>query len=150
MTNGTEAAPAVGWVKVVAGIVVFFGVLVSLAAHPTTAAPAMALLDMIYWPIDGAETADAPATRLLAAIGGGVMTGWGVMIWLSADMLAARTDQLRRLLLWSAGAWLTVDSLGSIAAGAWLNVIFNLVFAALVVWALRGSSRAPAASAPPR
>ena len=117
------------WLKILAGVVIFFGVYVALAAHPATAGLVAPVVDMIVWPINGAETFAASEARLISAIGGGVMAGWGVLLWLVATRLYAREPALAKsMILWSIGVWFVIDSIGSVAAGAPLNVLLNLTF----------------------
>lgn len=60
------------------GSVIAFGALTALAAWPATAPPANLLADLLHWPLNGTEKIDTPRARLLAAIAGGVMVGWGL------------------------------------------------------------------------
>ncbi len=63
------------------------------------------------------------------AIGGGVMTGWGIMLWMLATRLYPREPALaRQLIVTSIVAWFIVDSAGSILSGAPLNALFNVSF----------------------
>jgi hypothetical protein len=84
--------------------------------------------DLIFWPLDGAEALAANEARLLAAISGGVMVGWGVMLWLVVTRLLPADPMLARtMLVWGMLAWFFVDSTGSLAAGAPINVALNTV-----------------------
>jgi hypothetical protein len=115
-------------------LLIVFGLATALAAHPVTAGITRFLADLIIWPVDGRETLASPDARLLAAIGGGLMAGWGLMIWLVAGRLYPRDPELARtLILASVAAWFVIDSLGSVAAGAPLNAVLNVVFL-LVFW----------------
>lgn len=119
----------VRWLKIGAASLVGFGLLVAVAAIPAMNGPAAWLLDLIYFPLDGAEAAGAPADRLLSAIAGGVMAGWGVMIWIVAGEIYPADPALgRRLILSSIIIWFVIDSSMSVAAGAPLNVVGNLGF----------------------
>jgi hypothetical protein len=120
------------WLRAAAATVVVFGGLIVLGAHPATAWPVASMADLIFWPFDGRQTVGAPATRLLSAITGGVMVGWGVMLWLVADRLLPRDPHLAAALIRNGStSWFIVDSLGSLAAGAPLNVLGNAVFLAI-------------------
>ena len=100
-----------------------------MAAIPALSGPTQFLLDLIYFPVDGAQAVDSSAARLLNAITGGLMTGLGVMTFLIADELLPREPALaRRILLAGIGTWFVVDSSMSIAAGAPLNAAFNTGF----------------------
>ena len=117
------------WLKAASAIVMGFGVLAGLAALPATAAPIQIMVDLIFWPVDGAPSAWGPETRLVSGIGGGLMTGWGFMLWLTASRLLPRDPDLARtLMLSSVGVWFVVDSLASLAAGAPLNALLNVSF----------------------
>lgn len=133
------------WLKLTSLFLIVFGLIVALGAHPLTAAPATWLADLIAWPFDGSQSLGAPETRLLAAISGGVMVGWGTMMWLIVNRLLAVDPALTRLLLIEATlAWYLVDSIGSLVAGAPINVALNTLLMLAIVapaWSLGGSSR---------
>ena len=117
------------WLRIGAALVIASGILVLSGAHPATAALLRFCADLLFWPVDGAPGDLTQTTRLLCAIGGGVMLGWGVMIWHIAALLPQAVA--RRAILSGILLWFVADSLGSILAGAWLNVAGNLVFLAL-------------------
>jgi len=134
------------WLKAAAAITIGFGLMVGLAAVPATAGVTLFFTDLIFWPIDSAQTLAAPETRLLCAIVGGIMAGWGLMLWLVVTRLYPREPALARLLiLTSIGAWFVIDSTGSLLAGAPLNALFNVVFLLIFVIPLRHTPRRAAA-----
>ena len=137
------------WLKIAADITIGFGLLLAAAAIPALSGPAEFLLDLVFFPVNGAETVDMPAARILNAITGGLMTGLGVMTFLIASELMPREPLLaRRLLLFGIGAWYVVDSSMSIAAGAPLNALFNTGFLLLFyapIWSLHTEREAEAA-----
>lgn len=115
-----------------AGVTMGFGLMTALAALPQLAAPTVMLADILIWPVDGAETGSLPEARLLYAIAGGVLTGWGWMIWLLAGEAMERQPELvRTVIRQSLLLWFAVDSTGSVLAGAPLNVLANGAFLAL-------------------
>ncbi|MEM6497948.1 MAG: hypothetical protein AAGB04_24315 [Pseudomonadota bacterium] len=120
------------WLKIGAGLVIVFGLITALGAYPPTAGVLSFLVDMIKWPVDGSQSIANEEFRLLSAVSGGVMVGWGLMIWLIAERLYDREPQLSRLMIMvSVGAWFVVDSLASIMAGAALNAVLNISFLVL-------------------
>ena len=122
------------WLKTGAAIVIGFGLLVAVAALPTLNGPVRFLADAILWPFNGAETFARPETRLMSAIGGGVMAGWGLALWhLAGEGMARAPELARRIILASVWVWFVVDGAGSIAAGAPLNAALNLGFLAIFV-----------------
>lgn len=128
--------------KTAAVMVAGFGIVVALASVPETGGLANLLADLVFWPLDGAPRVDTPAARLLAAISGGVLVGWGVTLWLITTHVlpkdaAAAASIIRSGII----AWFVVDSLGSIAAGAPLNAVLNIGFVALFLWPLRAISK---------
>ena len=59
--------------------------------------------------------------------GGGVMVGWGVMMWILVTRLMPREPALARLILIEGTlAWFVVDCLGSFASGGYLNIPLNI------------------------
>ncbi|QHQ35018.1 hypothetical protein [Algicella marina] len=114
--------------SVAALVTTAFGLLIALAAHPATSSLMQPLVGLILWAepeLAGRET------RLFAAIAGGVMFGWGLMILALVRHLADTRPRLTaRLILTGILPWFALDSLASLAAGAPLNVAANLVFLA--------------------
>lgn len=136
--------PAAGTaLKAAAAIVTGFGVIVALAALPATAGMANLLADLVFWPLDGAQRIDTPAARLLAAIAGGVLVGWGVTLWLvTAYVLPSDVSAASSIIRVGILSWFVVDSLGSIAAGAPLNAALNIGFLVLFLWPLTRQAHA--------
>lgn len=123
------SATAIVWLKFDALFVIGFGAMMAAAALPVLAAPTTLLLDLAFFPLDGAQSMDAPAIRLFSAICGGVLVGWGALLWLVADRLAPRDPGLARLMiLLSLVSWFVVDSIGSAVSGGHGNVLGNTVF----------------------
>lgn len=129
---------AITWLKAAsATLLIAFGVLTALAASPSTSVPSLLLLDSLFWPIDGAQSLAAAESRILAAIGGGIAVGWGVLVWQVAHHLMPKEPQAaRRILLSSLFAWFAVDSICSVLAGVPLNVAGNLILLAVFLWPL--------------
>ena len=116
--------------KAAAAITMGFGLIFAVAAIPALNMPTDFMLNLVVPPHDGAL--EASTTRLLAAICGGVLPGWGFMAWLIAsEVLPANPLLARRLILPSIALWFVIDSSMSIAAGAPLNAVLNLSFLAL-------------------
>lgn len=90
------------------------------------------LLDLVYLPWDGGPGHGSPEGRVLTAISGGVMAGWGVMSWFVVTHIYARDPgNGGRILLLSYVTWFVVDGAGSAVAGAWFNIVMNTGFLAL-------------------
>lgn len=129
-----------------AGVTMVTGLALALAAVPALNIGVRLLTDLLVWPFNGAETLAASETRLALAIGGGVMLGWGLMIWqLAGEPLERAPDAVRGIIRASVLGWFLVDSAASVAAGAALNILPNLVFLALFLLPMRrGAKVAPA------
>jgi len=115
------------------GGVVFVGVglVTALAAHPSSGALFALATDLIFWPLDGSPGALAlPTERVLAAVSGGLMIGWGAML-----LSLGRGSSTARALLIGGLAWFAIDSAGSLVAGVPLNALGNVLFLGLIVWA---------------
>jgi hypothetical protein len=119
-----------------------FGMASVLSAWAPVSGPMGAVLDGVFWPMDGGQSAAAEETRLLLAILGGITFGWGLMIWhLAGAPLERMPDLIRPILRQSVLAWFVLDSTGSVLAGAPLNVLANVVFAALFLVPLSRGAR---------
>lgn len=132
--------------KIASAALIGLGGAVALAAHPATDGVTRLVADLVFWPVDGSPALDHPAARLLAAIGGGVMIGWGAMLWLVATRLLPTDAALAGSLVRTGViAWFVVDSIGSFVAGAPINAVLNLGFLALFLLPL-ASVKATAAT----
>ena len=69
------------WLLVTAIIVGAFGPVFSLGTMEWSSEPARWSLDLLSWPLDGAQSYDFPTMRFLSALTGGFLFGWGVMIF---------------------------------------------------------------------
>lgn len=117
------------WLKIASASVIGFGVLMALVPIPFIAAIVTLLADILILPIDGEQSLLAQETRLTLAIAGGIMVGWGVLFWMVTMKLFQREPRLvRQIFTTSISIWFVVDGAGSIAAGAWFNVIANSSF----------------------
>ncbi len=144
-----EIESRVRLLKTAAAITMGFGVVIAAAAIPALNLPTALMMDMIVPPVDGGQAIESTATRLLSAICGGVLIGWGLMAWiLAVEILPGNPTLARRLIIPSIGAWFLVDSSMSIAAGAPLNAVLNIAFLVLFTLPVLGldTSRAKAAS----
>lgn len=106
---------AVIWIKGFTGFAIIgLGLLFALGAFPPTAVFASLFVDMLHWPLDGAQTLASPEARIIAAIGGGITVGWGVMIWqIAGRILPSNPSFGRQLLTQSVLSWFVVDSTAS-------------------------------------
>jgi tetrahydromethanopterin S-methyltransferase subunit D len=122
------------WLIITAIVVGSFGPVFFLGTMPATAEPARWTLDLLSWPLDGAQSYDFPTLRFLSALTGGFLLGWGVMIWcLRAWVYDIAPEAVRRVVLTSVLAWFVLDSAGSIASGNASNALFNIVVLLLAV-----------------
>jgi hypothetical protein len=116
------------WLLVTAFVVGSFGPVFSLATASEFDGPARWTLDLLAWPIDGTQVYSDGAMRLLSALTGGFLFGWGVMILaLRKYVYDVAPEPTRRVVLASLVSWFVLDSIGSVLAGAQSNVIFNIV-----------------------
>lgn len=135
------------WLKVTAFVVASFGPIFFLSTMVETAGPARLSLDLLNWPIDGAQNFDAPTTRFLSALTGGFLMGWGAMIWvLSGAAYDAAPEAVRKAVVIGALAWFFVDSAGSVASGAWTNAFFNVAILLVAVGPMWRTEPAPLAA----
>lgn len=122
----------------VTGLLVVVGALVPAALAP------------FYTLVFGEPVALDAAARLGIGIAGALMVGWGVTL----AMLVRSLDTLSPQVLGSATAagvasWFVLDSIVSVAVGAPLNVLGNLVYLVILLTpalALRGQDPARAAA----
>lgn len=127
------------WLETASLIVVGFGLLVATAAVPPWQGLTLWLTDIIFWPPDGAQSLAAPEARLMSAIGGGVMAGWGTTLWLLVRKLFLIEPQgIKSVILAGMSVWFVIDSTGSLLSGAPLNILLNGAVLVLYFVPLRG------------
>lgn len=116
------------WLKVAAVIVGSFGPVFFLGSMEATAELPRLSLDLLAWPVDGAQRYDDATVRFLSVLTGGFLLGWGVLIWsLSGAVYTAAPEGVRRAVVSSLVAWFLLDSAGSIATGQPSNALFNVL-----------------------
>lgn len=128
----------VAWLKTVSIITALSALLLVFSGAPVLSPIANLFTDLAFWPIDGKPAIVSAETRLYAAIAGGVTIGLAAFTWMVADRVYARDPAAARaIILTSLTAWCVTDSFGSIAAGAPMNVLLNLLIWAAFAWPLR-------------
>jgi hypothetical protein len=114
--------------------VAIFGPIFATGTIESLAAPARWSLDILAWPIDGAQDFAAPTTRFLSALIGGFLLGWGVMIWFLATRVhRLAPEPVRQAVLAGLLGWFLLDSTGSIASGQPINALFNVAVLLILV-----------------
>lgn len=138
------------FLKIAAGVLLIGpGLLMILAPVTPTLGLVERFLDLAHQPLDGAQAIVGDAAFLLNAILGGVLVGFGLMIWLVAERVYRNDPALGRgLILTPLIGWFVCDGLGSVIAGAWFNVVLNTVFLAIFVAPLAAPSRDARAAQP--
>ncbi len=122
------------WLKFTAISVAIFGPIFATGTIEGLAAPARWSLDILAWPIDGAQDFAAPTTRFLSALTGGFLLGWGVMIWFLATRVHRHAPEpVRQAVLAGLLGWFLLDSTGSIASGQPINALFNVAVLLILV-----------------
>lgn len=121
--------------KLVAIANFIFAASFALGALPALNLPAMLFADIVIWPINGPESGTDPVARLMLAISGGVIAALGA-IWFTASGKPCREapHAVKHMLITGAVTWFVVDSIGSLLAGAPLNVLGNILFLGVLVW----------------
>lgn len=135
------------WLKITAIVVGSFGPVFFLGTMGWSSEPARWTLDLLSWPLDGAQSFAAPTTSFLSALTGGFLFGWGVMIWcLSIWVYDLAPEGVRKSVLSGLLAWFALDSAGSIASGNASNALFNCVVLLVAVGPLWRHGKTPANS----
>jgi hypothetical protein len=130
------------WLRAASAITILTGVICALASHSSTGGLWLALFDVLKWPIDGDPAVFNADTRAVNAVLGGVMVGWGLlMFFLSNERLMAAAPAVPRLMTISLAAWFAVDSFGSWAAGLPGNIALNVAFLVMFLPPLVSLSR---------
>lgn len=119
-----------------------FGPIFFLGTMLATSEPARWSLDLLSWPLDGAQNYEASTTRFLSALTGGFLFGWGVCIWfLQKWVYDISPEGVRKSVLLGLLAWFCLDSAGSIASGNVSNAFFNVLVLLIAVGPLWKSAK---------
>lgn len=129
---------AIVWLKSASVILMIsFGLMFAIAAWPPASGLSTLMVDLLFWPLDGAQSLAAPESRIVLAIGGGISAGWGVLVWqIATHVMPTDPATARHILLRSLFTWFVIDSTCSFLAGAPLNIASNAGFLLLFLWPL--------------
>ena len=118
------------WLKSASWVLIGFGLAMFLATFTPVAMVFDLFLDLAF--LSGSAGIDTPTSWLLAAISGGLLTGFGVMTLFVAERVYPSDPDSGRVII-GAGilSWFLIDSAGSILVGVWFNAVLNLSFLAL-------------------
>jgi len=92
-------------------------------------------LDLAHQPYEGAQPITGKSAHLMNAILGGILVGFGTMIWVVSEHVLRKDFALgRKLILMPLICWFVTDSLGSVLTGAWFNAVLNTgIFGAFLI-----------------
>lgn len=122
------------WLLLTSIIIGAFGPVFFLGSMLATSESARWSLDLLCWPVDGAQNYQAATTRFLSAITGGFLFGWGVCIFFLRKWVYDKApDETRKAVLAGLLAWFILDSCGSIASGNSSNAFFNVIVLIIAV-----------------
>jgi hypothetical protein len=116
-------------------ITIITGVMSVLASSPVTQKPWLLLLDFLDWPLDGDPSSFTKESFVLNAVLGGVMIGWGVLMYYVSDELQ-KSPRLLKAMLASLMCWFISDSIGSFVSGVYGNIFLNFIFLAMYLYPL--------------
>lgn len=116
------------YLKISGFLVAAFSPICFLGTMPEFAEPARYTLDLLSWPIDGRESLDGTSIKLVSALLGGFLLGYGVTIWLlSSWVYDLAPEKVRRAVVVGLCCWFVLDSSGSIAGGHASNAVWNIL-----------------------
>ncbi len=122
------------WLKIAALAIGLGGPVLTLSTMPAYSGPARYALDLLTWPLDGFPSYQSQEMWFLSAVTGGVLVGWGVMMWcLSIWLYDLAPEAVRKTYVASILCWFVFDSLGSITSGYWPNAVWNVLFLIVLV-----------------
>lgn len=122
------------WLKITAMSIILYSILFFLGTINETDKVIQIVLDISSWPLDNAQNYDANSTVFLSALLGGILFGWGILIWfLSSEIYDIAPEQTRKIVLISLLSWFFIDSLGSVFSGNFNNIIANIFLLLLLV-----------------
>ena len=117
-----------------------FGVLNFLVLFPALQPVMGWFLDLAYWtPFGSDHQIIAPASQLWSAISGGLLAGWGTMLYMVSAQIYDKDPSLgSRILLTAIAVWFVINTSVSILVGASFNAVLNfgflLMFEIPILW----------------
>lgn len=124
----------IAWLRFATIATVFIGLVAAFASADATDGAWLWLFDLLDWPVDNNPASFEEESFALNAVLGGVMVGWGSLMYLIVQsQFAHGNNQLAKPMIISILAWCIVDSAGSLAAGLPGNIILNLSFLAIFI-----------------
>lgn len=114
------------YLKISGFLVASFGPICFLGTIPETAEAGRLTLDILSWPLDGRESLTDGTAKLLSALLGGFLLGYGVTIWQLSKAYDKAPDIIRKVVVTGLCSWFILDSAGSIAGGHWSNAVWNV------------------------
>ena len=116
-------------------ITVITGVISVLASSPVTQRPWLLLLDFLDWPLGSSPGSFARESFVLNAVLGGVMIGWGTLMYFVSDELQKSARMLKAMTV-SLLCWFVSDSVGSFVSGFYGNILLNILFLSMFLYPL--------------
>ena len=124
--------------KFASAVVIGLGFVTALAAWPPLNLPTLWLIDLMFLSYYGQQNLNGSESRILSAILGGILVGFGILQWLVVTKLFTREPTLakqlaKQMVLSSLWSWFVVDCTASVIAGAPFNAVMNVPFLLLFV-----------------
>jgi len=117
------------WLRIGAALLVLVGIILALAAYTATTDLAAVLVNLVQWPVGEFQALVSPEVIRINGTTGGILIGWGLMIWLTVDLLYPQDPRrARAVILISLSGWCVADSVASIVAGVAVNAVCNVLF----------------------
>jgi len=106
-----------------------FGALWALAPYDPVSTPAVLLIDILDWPLDGNPSEFSRYDQWFSAVATSFLFGLALLFLLLVCPLIEQGSKLaRRAGIISLSVWFLSDCLGSYAAGVPVNVVWNIGF----------------------
>jgi formate/nitrite transporter FocA (FNT family) len=122
------------WLKVTSISIFGYAFLFFLGTIKNFCKPIEFVLDLSSFPLDKLQRYDSPTSIFLSALLGGILFGWGMLIFLLSNKIFDQApEQVRKIVLTSILSWFVVDSLASVFSGNINNVITNVALLLLLV-----------------
>lgn len=107
-------------------LTVFTGIISVLGSFEPTQLPWLILHNLLS-SSQNSRASFSEDALVLNAIVGGLMMGWGTLMFLLADE-CAKSIKIWRAMVAGLVVWFFFDSLGSVLSGVYLNVVLNICF----------------------
>ncbi|MGV6800980.1 MAG: hypothetical protein ACWA5L_03575 [bacterium] len=115
-------------------IALIAGIVLAMPAFEIVSPLGNLFVDFIDWPLDGGSSNLSAETKWLAAISGGVLVSYTLLLlWIINPLIISGNKDIRNKTIKALLVWFIIDSSGSFVNGFPFNVLLNTLFLLMLI-----------------